>query len=335
MTHGHSNRWCLKMLWSAAVVSSVAAQDLLILHKADSSLGFYSAGGKLEKRVPVNQHPHEMVISPDGRFAYTTDNGTMRIEQAGTGGNTVSIIDLVKREKVGEISTGDFRRPHGIAWIARTGQLLVSTELPDKLLLIDPRTRAIVKKFDTQGKTAHMVTVDAKGDWAFVSNSSSSNVSAINLETGAVTLIPTGPRPEGSVLSPDGKWLYVCQRDSSGIAMIDTATRKLKRTLDSGKGPVRIDVTPDGRYVVYGLLDERAVGWTDTRSGKVSGRVELPATLGQIVSLHLSHDGRTAYAANENMHRAYAVDLKAKRLKQEFQLEGVMGPDPVMEQPHH
>jgi YVTN family beta-propeller protein len=317
----------------ALLLAPAMAQDLLILHKADSSLGFYSRAGKLDKRVPVNQHPHEMVISPDGRFAYTTDNGTMQIEQAGTGGNTVSIIDLAKREKVGEISTGEFRRPHGIAWIARTGQLLVSTELPDQLLLIDPRTRTVVKKFETRGKTAHMVAVDRNGEWAWVSNSSSANVSAIHLATGEVTLIPTGPRPEGSVMSPDGKRLYVCQRDSSGIAEIDTATRKLVRTLDSGNGPVRVDVTPNGRYVVYGLLDERAVGWTDTRTGKVAGRVELPAALGQIVSLHLSHDGQTAYAANQNMHRVYLVDLKAKRLKQVLQLGGATGPDPVMEQP--
>jgi sugar lactone lactonase YvrE len=55
--------------------------------------------------------------------------------------------------------------------------------------------------------------------------------------------------------------------------------------------------------------------------------------LGQIVSLHLSHDGQTAYAANQNMHRVYLVDLKAKRLKQVLQLGGATGPDPVMEQP--
>lgn len=179
----------------------LAASAWLVLHKGDSSLGFYSADGKLEAKVAVNAHPHEMVRSADGKLLFTTDNGTMRIEQAGRGGNTVSIIDLTRREKIGEISTGEFRRPHGITRLP-DGHLLVSTELPDALLRIDPVRRAVVRVYPTQGKTAHMVTASRDGQWAWVSNSTSSNVSAIHLPTGEVKLIPTGPRPEGSVLSP-------------------------------------------------------------------------------------------------------------------------------------
>lgn len=323
----------MRFFWLIPFMALHAAPTWVVLHKGDSSLGFYSAAGKLEQKVPVNRHPHEMVLSADKKLLYTTDNGTMRIEQAGTGGNTVSIIDVAARRKVGEISTGEFRRPHGIARIPTTGQLLVSTELPDRLLLIDPVQRKIIRTYDTKGKTNHMVTASLDGKWAWVSNSSSSNVSAVNLENGAVTLIPTGPRPEGSVLSRDGKRLYVCQRDSSGIAEIDTTTNKLVRTLDSGKGPVRIDTTPDSRYVVYGLLDEKAVGWTDTKTGKVAGRVELPAELGQIVSLHVSPDGKEAYASNENMDRVYTIDLAQRRVKSEWKLNKGFGPDPAMQLP--
>jgi DNA-binding beta-propeller fold protein YncE len=301
----------------------------IILHKGDSSLGFYSADGRLEAKVPVNPHPHEMVRSADGELLYTTDNGTMRIEQAGQGGNTVSIISLKTRQKVGEISTGQYRRPHGIARLPN-GELLVSTELPDALLRIDPIKRSLLRVYSTQAKTAHMVTASRDGQWAWISNSSSANVSAIHLATGEVRLIPIGLRPEGSVLSPDGKRLYVCQRDAQGIAEIDTATHTLLRTLDSPPGPVRIDVTPDGRYVVYGLLDEKAVAWTDTRTGKLVARVELPAPLGQIVSLHLSPDGKLAYAANENVDRVYIVDLAARRVTKEFSLPKGFAPDPVM-----
>ncbi|MCX6585222.1 MAG: hypothetical protein NTX13_01405 [Acidobacteria bacterium] len=308
----------------------LAASAWLVLHKGDSSLGFYSADGKLETKVAVNAHPHEMVRSADGKLLFTTDNGTMRIEQAGRGGNTVSIIDLARREKIGETSTGEYRRPHGITRLP-DGHLLVSTELPDALLRIDPVRRAVVRVYQTQGKTAHMVTASRDGQWAWVSNSTSSNISAIHLPTGEVKLIPTGPRPEGSVLSPDGKRLYVCQRESRGIAEIDTATHRLLRTLDSGPGPVRIDVTPDGRSVVYGLLDEKAVAWTDTKTGKVIGRVELPAPLGQIVSLHLSPDGQLAYAANENLDKVYTVSLAARRVVKEWTLPKGFGPDPAME----
>ena len=67
---------------------------LLVSQKAASSIGFYTWEGKHLGSVPVGKHPHEMRISADGRYAYTTDNGTMKIEQAGEGGNTVSVVDL-------------------------------------------------------------------------------------------------------------------------------------------------------------------------------------------------------------------------------------------------
>lgn len=310
-----------------------ARAELLVLHKGHMSLGFYTDEGKLITTVPVTAHPHEMVFSPDGRYAYTTDNGTMRIEQAGTGGNVVSIIDLKERRKAGEISTGEFRRPHGIHLIRSTGQLLISTELPDQLLLADPATRKVVRTFPTGGKTAHMVVATPDGRYAFVSNSVSSNVSAIDLKSGKVTLIPTGARPEGSVMAKDGKRVWVGNRDASQISVIDTEKLAVVHTYKTGGGPVRIDLTPDNKYAVYGLLNEKAVEWMDTATGKIAGRVDLPAPIGQIVSLHLSRDGQYAFASNENLDRVYQVSLKDKKIVRTFDTPKGYAPDPVVQKP--
>jgi sugar lactone lactonase YvrE len=175
------------------------AQDAayLVLQKGASSLAYYARDAKLLATVPVGQHPHEMVFSPDGRYLYTTDNGTMKIEEAGKGGNTISIIDVNGRKKLGEISLGEYHRPHGIDVDKSTGRLAVTTELPDQLLILDPVKRTVVKKYGTKGKTSHMVTLDPGGKWAYVSNSSSSNVAAVNLDNGDVKLMETGARPEG------------------------------------------------------------------------------------------------------------------------------------------
>lgn len=321
------------LLMSLLLVPVAANAELLVLHKGHMSLGFYTDEGKLITAVPVTAHPHEMVFSNDGRYAYTTDNGTMRIEQPGTGGNAVSIIDLKERRKVGEISTGEFRRPHGIHLIRATNQLLISTELPDQLLIADPVTRKVVRTFPTGGKTAHMVVATPDGRYAFISNSVSSNVSAIDLKTGKITLIPTGARPEGSVVSRDGKQVWVGNRDASQVSVIDTTTLKVAHTYKAGGGPVRIDITPDGRYAVYGLLNEKAIEWMETATGKIAGRVDLPAPIGQIVSLHLSHDGQYAYASNENLDRVYQVSLKDKKIVRMFETPKGYAPDPAVPKP--
>src|SRR5712692_4853079 len=110
-------------LFLCLIILRAEGVTLLVLQKAASSLAFYTPAGEKLGVAPVGRHPHEMVLSPDGRYLYCTDNGTMRIEQPGTGGNTVSIVDLRSRKKIGEISLGEYRRPHGIDIDRNTGRL--------------------------------------------------------------------------------------------------------------------------------------------------------------------------------------------------------------------
>jgi YVTN family beta-propeller protein len=318
----------VRFLGSLALLTSLWAQapSLLILHKAGSALGFYTAEGKFLSSAGVGLHPHEMVLSNDGRFAYTTDNGTMRIEQAGTGGNSVSIVDIVSGKKAGEILLGKYRRPHGIDIDRSTGRLVVSTELPDQLLVIDPAKRSIVRTYDTMGKTAHMVVLGPGAKWAYVSHSNSANVAAIELATGQVKLINTAERPEGSVLAPNGRELYVVCREGQSIAIIDTAKQMAVAKIDTGKGPVRIAVTPDGRQLVYALMHENRVEFADVASRKVLGQAPIG---GKPVSLSLSPDGKLAYASAEDDDTVYVLSVPERKLLREFKTPKGSGPDPV------
>ena len=301
---------------------------LMVLHKGASSLGFYRTTGEHVADVAVGAHPHEMVLGSGGRIAYITDNGTMKIEEAGAGGNTVSIVDLAARRRTGQIRLGKYRRPHGIDLDEKTGHLAVSTELPDQLLIIDTRTRRILKRFDPKGKTAHMVKFGHGARWAYVSNSSSASVAAIDLATGQVKLIPTGERPEGSVLSPDGGYLYVTNREGHSITIIDTSKNEAAGEIKTGRGPVRIAVTPDGRELVYALMHDRKVEFADPESRKVLGQVALG---GDPVSLHLSPDGKLAFASAQNDDTVYVVSVPERKIVRQFKTAAGAGPDPVMQ----
>ena len=53
-----------------------AGDQLLVVHKGASTLGFYDAStGRLEAEVSTGAKPHEFGLSPDGRYAYVTDYG--------------------------------------------------------------------------------------------------------------------------------------------------------------------------------------------------------------------------------------------------------------------
>jgi len=301
--------------------------ELLVLHKGGGFLGFYTDKGQRIVSVPTNPHPHEMVLSPDGRHVYTSDNGTMAIEHPGAGGNTVSIVDVVTRKKVGEISLGQYHRPHGIDVDRRTGTIYVSCEYPDQLLALDPLQKRVLRTYDTKGKTAHMVTLGPKGEWAYVSNSSSQTVAAVNVKSGKVKLIPVGDRPEGSALSTDGKHLYVTNRESAEITIIDTTKQATVGSIKTSRGPVRMKVTPDG-MLVYALLHDNAVGIADAATRKEVAVVPLE---GMPVSLDLSHDGKYAYASAQDDDTVHVVSVTGRQVIRKIKTPSKMFPDPVME----
>ena len=303
--------------------------QLLILHKGGSSLGFYSPAGQQLASVPVGEHPHEMVLSPDGRYLYCTDNGTMAIEVVGEGGNTVSIIDLAARERVGVVDLGEYHRPHGIDIDPATGLVYVSTENPDQLVVIDPSERKVVRTYATQGQTDHMVKLRPDGNWAYVSHSNSKNVAAVELATGRVKLIETGARPEGSALSPDGKLLYVVNREAAQISVIDTQTQSLAATIKTGNGPVRVKAAPDGT-IVYALMHDKAVGFADPVTRAEVAVVPLE---GSPVSLDLSPDGRYAFASAQDLDTVYVVSVPGRKVVRAIRTPDKMFPDPVIALP--
>jgi YVTN family beta-propeller protein len=316
------------------VAASLAAQSpmLLVLEKGASALGYYSFDGKRLGEVKVGLHPHEMVVSPDGKFCYNTDTGVMRIENAGKGGNTVSIVDIHGRKRIAAIKLDQFFRPHGIDLDPTTNRLAVTVENPDQFLLLDIRDRRILRAYDTKGKTPHMVKFGpTKGgaQYAYVSNSGSGSVSVVQLATGGeMKVLPTGERPEGSHLSVDHKELYVANRESGSITIIDTSRQaQVGEIKTRGKGPVRMDVTPDGRYLVYALMHDHKIEIADLETRLPVAQIPVE---GEPISLSISDDGQYAFASSEEIDTVHILSLKDRKLLRSFKTPKGAGPDPVL-----
>jgi len=62
--------------------------------------------------------------------------------------------------------------------------------------------------------------------------------------------IPVGRGPKGIALSPDGAWLYVANRLDDTVSVIDTAARKLARTIELG-APAELTPQRRGERLFY------------------------------------------------------------------------------------
>lgn len=302
-------------------------KELLVVEKKSNSVGFYTVEGKRVTGVAVGKHPHEMVLSPDEERVYVSDNGVLWMIYAGQGGNTISILDVRERKKVGVIDLGNYRRPHGMDVDPRTGRLVVTIENPDGLLLVDPGERKVIRKYDVQGDSPHMVTLGPRAQWAYVSNTGSGTVAAVHLESGEVKLIPTDARPQGGVLSLDGRLLYLTNSDGNSISIIDTEKKERVGTIKTGQGPGRIALTPDGKQLVYNLQAGAAVGFAEVHSRKQIGSVSLA---GPPLSLHLSADGRWAYTGVQSLDKVYIISVAQKKIVRVIDTPKSAGPDSVV-----
>ena len=316
----------LALLLAAA---TLAAQTftLAIVEKKAGAVGFYSPDGKREAGVKIGTHPHEIVLAPDGRTAYISDNGILWMTEAGAGGNTISIVDVRSRTKLGTIDLGNHRRPHGLALDAKRNRLLSTTENPDGLLLIDLNTRKVARKYDVQGEDPHMVMLSPDGETAFVSNTATSTIAAIHLATGKTKLIPTDKRPQGGVLSKDGRLIYMTNSDGNSITILDVTKQENIGRIETGKGPNRIALTPDGKTLVYSMLADETLGFADIAARKQTLVLKLP---GPPLSMTMSPDGAWAYVGVQDKDTVAIVSIAERKIVKTFKTPEGAGPDPVL-----
>jgi YVTN family beta-propeller protein len=307
-----------------------APATLAVVEKKAGEVGFYDPDGKRVAGVAVGQYPHEIVRSPDKKLLYVSDNGILWMTEAGQGGNTISIIDVATKQKAGVIPLGEYRRPHGMDIDPKTNRLVVTTENPPGLLLIDLASRSIVRRYDTHGTGPHMVLLSADGAWGYVSNTNTNTVAAIHLDSGRTKLIPTDARPQGAVRSHDGSLLYVTNNAGNTITIIDTRKQERVGAITTGKHPARIALTPDGRTLVYNLQEEDAVAFADVRTKKQTAVVPIG---GPPLSLTLSPDGRWAYAGIQDYDKIAVISVTERKLAGAIPTPKEAGPDPALPLP--
>ncbi len=302
--------------------------DLLVVEKKNNSVGFYSSYGNRVGGVLVGETPHEVALSPDGRYAYVSDNGVLWMDYDGPGGNTVSIIDLRTRRRAGILPLGKFHRPHGISLDPTSSRAWVTSENPDRIVLVDLDARAVIGDFDNGGVDPHMVTFGKDGRWGYVSNTASGTVGAVHAVTGELRLIEVGRGPQGSLLSRDGSTLWVTCRDEGRIDILDTAAKARIGSIDTGPGVNRVVATPDEKLLVYSLQSGQAVGIAELESRQEVAQIPLG---GSPLSISLSKDGRFAFAGVQDEDQVWIVSVPDREVVQVIDTPPGMGPDPVVE----
>ena len=281
---------------------------MVVVQKGDHSLGYYDfETGRELGRVEVDPFPHEFTLSPNGRVAYLAGFGVALAEHPGDGGSTVSIVDVAGRRRIGTVHCGDYRRPHDVALDGR-GTLYVLCEGSSRLLVVrDPASGRFDLALPTLGQGSHMVTVLRGGSVAFSSNMESGTVTALfpDAPDRPGVVLPVGKHAEGSVLDAEERLLYVVNRESAEITIIDVQQLRVLRSIPTPPGPVR--VCRDGARLLVALYHGCGLLMVDLNDPVKQQVVPLPA---KAISVGYHAPSRTALLSCHDQ-RVYLVDTAA------------------------
>ena len=255
-------------------------QTLIVLHKWGADLGAYDpeTGQRRGGGVPLGGIPHEMAISPDGKWLYVTDYGVKTYKESVQGGNAVLVVDLDLRHKVAEIPLGEHHRPHGIT-LAKSGRLYVTTDFPPSVVVVEPAARRVVARHLLDQKLPHMLAVSKDERTIYTANSGSESITVLDVDAqgsaSKLTNIVVGGDPMGLVLSSDEKKLYVANRPGDAVVVVDTAKRRVQAKAKLPGAPGRVQLVPGGGQLVVTLIEAGDVALLDARTLRLIRRVHV------------------------------------------------------------
>lgn len=201
-----------------------------------------------------------LAISPDGRWAYVLEFGWM-----GPGSGRMAVLDTSNDLLVKTIALDEAAESVTVAPDGR--HVYVTHFFPNLVSVIDTATNSVVRTIKTKtGPSGAAISPD--GRFLYVGGIEA--VSVVETATNALAGTIDDDRMLNQVaISADGSRLYAIGDDSTKLAVIDPASRRVIDSVQLGKGPTAMAVTPDGRRVYVADFVAGSVSILDTSTNSV------------------------------------------------------------------
>jgi len=242
---------------------------------------------------------HELLISPDHRFAYVPMYGDGIHGDNPHPGHLVGRFDLQERRHAGDFSTYPYLAPHGLRW-GPQDQLYCVCENSGVVLEIDADSGATENVIEVGSDKAHRIAVLPDGSKLYTENEEDTFASVVDLATKRVTKkIPAPNGTAGIGMSPDGQKVVLVDAQEPQIIVVDTASDEISSTirLDGHEKAAQIArYSPDGRHLVVTSFEAPLA---TVFSGDLESQALLHLGQGPM-DMAYHEDGETVIIANHN-----------------------------------
>ncbi len=235
----------------------------------DGKLWKIEAGPDTVVGTPIylGRFPSTLDVTPDGLYAFVA-NFNLHGEREPSTVSVVYTPDLVEVTQ-----TVTCTQPHGMRIHSNGLQAYSGCVVDDLVVELDTRTFQVTRRLDVA------TAVSA----ASLPNSQSSPACA-----------PTWAAPV-----PAGDRIYVACNRGDRILEVASEDLTVVRTIETGRGPYNLAVSPNGKTLIATLKQGNAVQFFDLRSWKSLGIVPTSGTITHGVVV--SPDNRYAFVSAENV----------------------------------
>lgn len=282
---------------------------LLVANQKDRDLSLINPHlGEQVATVPENAVTgHEVAASPDGRTAFVPIYGNSGVGKPGTDGKEMLVIDIPSRKIIHHVDFGHGVRPHCPVYDKTRGVLYVTTELDKSVTIVDPHSYKIVGSIPTEQEQSHMLAISHDGRRGYTANVGPGTVSVLDLNAKkTITVIPISKTTQRISITPDDSTVFTADQTKPQLAMIDTATNKIKGWIqlpDLGYGTAP---THDGRYLIVAVPAAHEVSIVDLHTNKVIHNLQVPAAPQEVL---VQPDGKTAYVSCNTSGKVAVIDI--------------------------
>jgi len=219
--------------------------------------------------VPVGKEPFDVAVTPNGEYAYVTNQGS----------NSVSVISTATNTVTATVTVGN--NPYCVA-ITPNGEYayVTNAEISDTVSVINTTTNTVTENI-TGFSYPTAVAVLPNSQYAYVTNAVGNLVYVINTATNTLlsTRIPVGSYPEGIAITPNGEYAYVTNygsaSDSVSVISLTMNPPSVTATIPVGNGPFGVVVTPDGKYVYVTNQNSGTVSEISTATNTVTATIPV------------------------------------------------------------